>query len=702
MAQDLTISALPQAATLGPTDQIPIVQSGVTSRLPGSALLSQGKLNAGFDNFFFTAPTPPAVPIAGLTVTLPGGSAIVSNLFTPFAAQSVSVPDNSIMDIWLNSDGTIVIQTQPLSNYPALPHYADKFHIWKLQAQSGNITGIFVMGNTTPQMTRTTDIQKVGDQLSEFFQLGPATTPWSANMLTSYDELLLTSTGLVYQVYIPPGGVQGTTGTVEPTSRGPGLIQDGTAYLYFYCTQEFLGNWRYGPDNGTFDYFSKIAAKNLCGFVTQTGVNLATAIKTFILQQFFHVIANWAASGTYSKGQKVVADGYIWVSTTPTGTTAATTAAFTAAQPHSVGQLVTDGTITWKAIYQHYGTHQWFWMHIDALFQTYTYPDAHDSDASTLISLIWRYIQFTKDYAWLTTASPIPGYTYQQCLAAIFDMNLFTQLTNAPNSLAQLTNTFQGQISPVDGSLYNIMFLEDNCESYSGFVDAQSLFTLLGDATRATNASTGAANVNAAIAALYNTTYNVFATNYGQDPSTFATNMNIGFYPYIQAQYFPELHRIPSINADSHQLVRNWVYQRWPSVVGDRGKDTTAATFLGYMAARFWQDPVRAQQSVEIVERYFLGDGSTNPVTSGISINITDWSYYLMTKNLLIPGFPLLSGSSDGMFFETPGGGLLEVNTIDKLRTTAAVAVGTLGTVSQKFPAYDQYGNLLGYIPLYN
>ena len=377
--------------------------SGSTVSGGGSGSISNIS-NYGFTDFVISTLTVPSVPVTGLSVALPGGQALIANTPLTFAAFTATVNDNSVTDYWLNSDGTFTIVTEPLDNYTALPHYTGLLHIWGIQSQSGNIVAIDMRANTSPQPIETTDYARVIDQAVELYALGSSYTNWSEGLTVTYKELLLTNTGNVYQVFTP-----GVTGSVQPTSTAVGEITDGSAVLFYYSQSCFGGNFRYAVNNGINNYFTNIGVGNLCAMTLQSGTMMSTYAGPYITNQFYHLIINWQASSAYGFGQKVIEDGFIWINTVGgSSTTASSNAAFVSARPHSVGQVVTDGSVIWQAIHASYGSQNYFWMDCDRTMKVYSPPDSNDSYASTFLALISKYTLNGGGVAWLTTSSPQP------------------------------------------------------------------------------------------------------------------------------------------------------------------------------------------------------------------------------------------------------------------------------------------------------
>lgn len=603
-------------------------------------------IDLGFNGFVNNVPTLPAVPITGLVVPLPAGNAIVNNVSVFFEAVSYTVADNSLIDFWLNTDGTYTVETAPVTDYTILPHYATKLRIFQVSTQSGNIIAVNLMPNTYPVVSRPNDIAGTIDTFSEIFYLYPTTTAWSSTLAVTYGELLLTSAGNVYIVKVP-----GTTGSSAPTSHAAGAIIDGSATLFYYCQSSYLGMFRYAPNNGTEYYFTNIGLEQVCHKTLLTGsplgepagTTLASMVKTHIQGIFKHLIGNRVNTGTYAFGQKMIAGGYIWLNTTVAGGIAAGSSPFSGSYTPG-SSTVADGTITWLCIYTSYASQTWFWMDVDPTFLVYRSPDSTDSYASTFASLLSRYIQLTGDYSWLTGASLQPSgaasfWTYEQLFGYIMNQNLDTQISNF------LTQTFQANVNPLDGSAFTTQYLEDNCESIKGYREAAYVYGVLGDTVSQAAALANVPYIGSGVAGLYNTTYNLFATNYGQDVSIWATNANIGWYPYLQAQFFPELCNVATITDDQFKLVRYNVSLKWPNYFDDKSIDLFPNNFLGFLAAKSWQDTEKAYDFVEKTERYFISGGTVaqGALTPASATTIAEWGYYLGTKDALLAPLTLLS-----------------------------------------------------------
>lgn len=617
---------------------------------------------------------------ASLSVTLPSGVGYINGNSVAIPAVSLTAASNTIYDYQLGSNGVFTTQTVAASNYTAIVRYPDKLHVWQVQTGAAGVSALKLMADTYPVIQRQEDRARTADQFIEYFYLNPTTIAWAPTTSAVYGTLLATATGKVYQVI-----VAGTTGGSAPTSTATGNITDGSATLQYYGISWYLGMFRYAQNNGLEWYFTGIGLIESCHRIAGAGQNIITAgteftalIKTYLQKSMLHVVAPRLNSQTYQLGMKVTVDGWIWECTTA-GATAANTNAFTSGQPHSVGQLITDSVAVWTCIYQYFGAAQWFWMNVDRTFQTYTYPDSHDSYASVFLSLMARYIKLTGDSAWLLGPSPQPGLTYQTVLTNIYNYNLANSISN------NLTQTFQGNIAPWDGSAFTTQYLEDNCESYTAFDDSIYLFSLLSDATTQANAIYCKSLMASGIYNLFDTNFNIFAYYYGADVSTYYNDPNVGFYAAMQAQLWPELHGVSSILEYMKQSARLWMSQRWNNWWADKGRDTLPFNLSGFIYARLRNDAAKAYTAVENAERYFLTDGS---------MIIQEFAYYLNTKDALASPYQILKIANNKINIQTPALDIINVPFTNvtlgpaalNLTSTTAVKLGVTSPVGRFLP----------------
>lgn len=598
---------------------------------------SNTDVNVGLTNFIISPVGNPEPPASGLVVSLPSGTACIDNVVIPFPAISKTLNDDSIYDEWLNADGTITEEIATPSTFTSLPEYNDKVHLWRIYTLAGAVVSITQMSNTYPLPTRPDDAAYTIDNFVQNFYLYTTVTPWSSGGTVSYGQLISNTNGDIYQVAAPVTGTT-TLGTVAPSGQSAGAITNGGATLFYYSQDYFLGLFRYAPNNGIENYFSNIALRRVCHRTLLTGsplgapagTTVASLVRNYIEGMFYHLIIPRVNSGVYLKGMKMIAGGYIWLCTTA-GTASGSSPYSGTYTPYN--STVTDGTAVFLCIYASYASQQFFWMNVDRTFLVYRTPDSHDSYASTFFSLIARYIEVTGEYEWLYGDSSQPDgagtyWTYQELIEEIANYNLDTQIANF------LTYTFQNAVSPVDGSAYTTRFLQDNCESVAGFRALDYIYTILGDPVKAAAAAANVPYVGSGIAALYDTTYNLFGIAYGDPVSGWVNDENKGFYPYLNSQLFPEFYNIETVTQDVRNLVRTWVSEQMIGWWQNKGKDTFPQNMFGFMAARIWQDAQKAYNFVENTERYFLEGG-------GLIIN--EFAYYLDTKDLTYPGQSVLA-----------------------------------------------------------
>lgn len=598
--------------------------------------ISNGVINEGFNNFIETPyfENIPSPPTASLTQIFAAGTAVYNNMPMVVPAYTLTMPTNSITRIWFTGviSAPFQIDTVASNNYVNLPRYPNYLPLWECQSNGATINDIKQMGNDFETVVRRTDYARVTAQISELYGISITSTPtaWTNGGSATFRTIYVNSKGYLYQCFFP-----GIFGSSEPT--GTHLVngvlqqfQNGGATLAYYGQFNFVGNMRYGINNQIENYFSNIGVTNFTNLVDANGVQQSVYCKAYWQSQITNLILNRVNSGTYLFGMKMIAGGYIWLNqtfgTAGSGGTTAGSSPFSGVYTPGVS-MVTDGSITWLCIYTSYASQYAFWMDTigDPTMLNYSAPDSHDSYASTPFIGLNTYIQQTNDWQWLLGNSPQPSgsgtyFTYLQCLQDIFDANLLP-LSNF------LTLTFQSNINPLDGSSYSVQFMEDNTESYSAFIAAKNIFTLLGDSTRAGQANTNAADVNSGLFNLVNLTYNVMTEFFGDNPINWPiSSPTLPFYPFYQMQFFPELHQIPSINDDLKQQFRAFVLSKWASFYTDKSKDVTPAAFIGYIAAIYWQDTAKAYAFIEIIERYFIANSA---------INIQDFGYYLQIKNWL-------------------------------------------------------------------
>lgn len=616
--------------------------------------------NVGFLNFVILPEAPPAVPGSGLTATLTAGTAMYNGQIVGFPAVTTTFGVSTITDYWLNPAGSTsvwTIETKPASNYTELPRYPNLVHVWRVETTDSAVAAINLLTDTYPVVNRPFDQSCTIDTLAELFYLYDSTTNWSASLSVTYGELIVVTSGAgagnVYQV-----AVAGTTGSSSPTSTATGGIPDGSATLFYYSQSSYLGSFRYAQNNGILWYFSNIGLYYQIYKALLTGSPLGAArgtemtdlVKKYLQKAFLHLVNERQNSATYAFGMKMVVAGFVWECRTYGGGTTAGSSPFSSG--YSVGSTVVDSGVTWKAVYAWYAGQKWFWMDTERDFLTYKAPDSHDSYASTFCLLLGRYVQITGDFLWLTADSPQPNgsgfYTYAEVFNDVVQNNLIDLYNGSPYFLTQ---TFQGNINPSNGSSFDDKFLEDNCESYAGLKAAAYIYGILSDATNQSTADSTANLISSGIYNLYDVTYGIFTYVYGTPVSSFYNITTLQYYPWYQAQFWPELYNVPSVRSYMRLSVRLWVSQRWESWWSDKGRDNLPDNVHGFVAARSWHDNEKAYAFVENSDRYFQNNGT---------MIINEMAFYLATKDWLIQTHNVL---------RTPNGKIVFQNGDDEIKT---------------------------------
>lgn len=606
---------------------------------------------AAYTSFIETPTSEPALPV-GLTITLPAVTGWLNGQRIIYPAIALTAAANKVNDYQGASDGTVVTQTVDVASYNTLLVYKDHLHLWQVQSNGSAITSIHLMSNFHPVPKRTDDKFLTMDDFIDQMWLDTTTTNWVATTAVVFRQLLVTTTGKVYRVIVP-----GTTGSSAPTSTASGNITDGGATLQFYCMSWYLGMFRYAQNNGLDQYFSNIGCMQALHRIDSGGIEMTTRVKSYLQGLMKHVTHSRQNSATYQAGMKIFVAGFYWRANSVGGATAGSSP-FTSG--YSVGSTVTDGGVVWQAVYAYFGAADWTWLRVDSTFNTYNFPDSHDSYAATFIRLAAHYDMMTNgtDRAWWTTASPQPGLTYKQVLTNIYLANLSNNIDLVTTFM---TGTFQGNIAPWDGSSFTTRYFEDNSESFSGCakghrdpVSGTVSFTaedgasymfdqVLGDPTNRDNALYIAGFMDSGNYNLFNATNGIAAYYYGQDTNTFVNDATLGFYAAMQAQLFADLHDLPSYSYAMRRTMRQWLWKAWPNWIADRGRDTGPSAFCGYIAAKIWGDSVKAQEVVTNVEEYF---------TTGGAMVIDQFAYYLDIKDILAPPFRVLKKLNKGVLIE--------------------------------------------------
>lgn len=629
----------------------PLASPYATSALQGAQTLAQG---------FMPHVVSPVVGILSedlsgdLTYELPEVVALIDGLRVVIPATSGTMDANIQRDLYAQADGTYLVVDEPIGSYPDIERHPELLKVWSMESTGTYVARINLMAATYRTERRSADYYGSIDRLVELYYIKPDTVPWASTTLFNvYGQLVETTDGRVYQVVLP-----GTSGATKPTGvqvDGEHPLMDGSVGLFFYCLKPYLGMFRYGVNNGIEYYFCNLGVADVMHRVTVAGSPLGipagSKLSDLALNHMngvmYHVCADREDSGAYGFGQKIISSGFIWRCQTVAGGTTAASTPFTTG--YSLGSTVVDNDITWKAVYPHYDTANLFWLNVDQTFESYRFPDSHDSYASTFASIVAQYgriVGATAMTDWLDEASPLPGYaTNKDLFDAVMDINLLDQLTGN-----NLTYTFQNAINPSNGSSYNIQFYEDNCESSKGARDLAYIYGEYGDTTNETVYSDLHDDLEMGLAGMYSTTNQVFARYFGDDTDTWPEFP--GWYPYCQAQFFGEKNNLPHATSSIRYDVRQSVFRMYPNWWVEKSRSSFPDNFIGVLMAGEWQDTERALIWQKNMDRFYIDNNS---------MTIGEFSSYLLMKDILVTPFSLLGVTATGITIRKPGGEIVTI-----------------------------------------
>ena len=260
--------------------------------------------------------------------------------------------------------------------------------------------------------------------------------------------------------------------------------------------------------------------------------------------------------------------------------------------------------------------------------------DSDDSYAATFLSVVARYMDCSKDTAWLKQASSFnPNETNLQVLKHIAYNNLVLTTNDSTTGLA---HTFQSL------EKYPVYFTQDNTEVYKGLIDFVRILKQVGDSDAnyyqsfADGVAAGIKNhlflnnvqaVNLATGAIINVSGFSSAWNGATNP------IPNSFYPGAVTQLFPVALGVP-VGSDKNSAglqTLNAMAPGWCNRLYDtQGKDPFM--ILGYGAALLG-DRASAQCQLNFFAQKAQYGGAT--------ITVSGLSFYQRTLNLLngLPAF---------------------------------------------------------------
>ena len=194
---------------------------------------------------------------------------------------------------------------------------------------------------------------------------------------------------------------------------------------------------------------------------------------------------------------------------------------------------------------------------------TYCY-DSTDSYAATFMSVLASY---TKAYGDMTVIT-----SHADEIDRILNAMLSTYVSSLKLTAAKPN--------------YAVCYLMDNCEVYAGLKDAQYLYGLLGNSSKASICSSKADSIQSGIKSKL---YNIFTANYYAAVSTSGTKMSAAsssaiknFYPEGAAQLYPVIYGVISPSSINAKLS----YKRFCNNLGNDWINLTADSFPWTIVAR--------------------------------------------------------------------------------------------------------------------
>lgn len=237
-------------------------------------------------------------------------------------------------------------------------------------------------------------------------------------------------------------------------------------------------------------------------------------------------------------------------------------------------------------------------MDIASDLTTKVAQDSDDAYAGTFLRLVAKYVRTSRDFAWFTTNyNTIKDIAYNNLV-----------LQQKPSGLIK---TFQAP------NPYDVGFLMDNCEVYSGLKEYVDLLTLTGNTTDATYYAGVRDGVATGVYSLYDVPNNRWIAS---DASSAGTN----WYADLTCQIFPELHDVP--NATKYlKWDRGWEYlQTYAPAWWQTKVDAFPWMIVAYFAGAKRRDWLKANKMLNWSKKYFI------PQLGLYTIDNLAWSYALM------------------------------------------------------------------------
>lgn len=412
-----------------------------------------------------------SVPVLGIptgfSISFPAFSVRFGTSTVSVSSFDLTVDASKILDVWVDSSGSVSSNYVPLDDYTNAPRYENKMFVARIQTGTSKIDSISLRGDMSNVEESLTYRNYVLDNFKKDMIVEASNKVWSPSTSFTVNDVLKTSLGFLFRVLV--SGISSTTEPGVPdynSGSNVNVFTDGTVTLTYIGHESYIGAWKQSRLGGMRWYFSHIAA----GLLPE---RLGSEIKAYVKLCINRLMRNWVSGRVVAKGCLVggsVTQGRLWECVTG-GTTYSNSFVDTAI----VGTVVTEaGGVQWKMI----GLCPWNaeWSQIDSNPEMTASrpPDSHDSYAALLIWVVANYVDKTLDTDWLLTSSDHYGYTYLSVLKEVIYYNLLTQFDKG------LTRTFQNDQNPAGGT-YAARYLMDNCEVWQGLDSTLRLFTRMGD-----------------------------------------------------------------------------------------------------------------------------------------------------------------------------------------------------------------------------